>query len=388
MTARSVRAWWLVHKWTSLVSTAFLLMLCVTGLALIFHHEIDDVLQNKPQPREMPAGTPWVSLDRLVEAATARRPGEVIHFFVWDRDEPNVAAVFLNKDFKTYDDYSSVQLDARTGEILRETTPDQYGFIKIMFYLHINMFAGLPGTLFLGAMGILLLASIASGAVLYGRFMRRLDFGTQRTRQGRRLLWLDRHNLLGVVTMAWLIVVGVTGVINTLTDPLLRYWRADQLASMLAPYRDRPTTTVATGSLEAAVATGLHSAPGMRPSFVSFPGTRNSSAFHYAIFFRGESAWSSRLLTPALVDAETAKLTEIREMPWYIKVLLLSQPLHFGDYGGMPLKILWAFLDIVTIVVLSSGLYLWLSRRRSRLEELVEEMERGGVALDPVAAKS
>jgi uncharacterized iron-regulated membrane protein len=46
-------------------------------------------------------------------------------------------------------------------------------------------------------------------------------------------------------------------------------------------------------------------------------------------------------------------------MPWYAKILLLSQPLHFGDYGGLPLKIIWAILDLMTIVVLGSGLYLW-----------------------------
>jgi len=40
----------------------------------------------------------------------------------------------------------------------------------------------------------------------------------------------------------------------------------------------------------------------------------------------------------------------------------VSQPLHFGDYGGMPLKIIWAVLDAITIVVLGSGLYLWLRR--------------------------
>lgn len=378
MTAKGVRLWWLVHKWSSLVSTLFLLMLCLTGLPLIFHHEINDWLEGDSVPRDMPAGTPWVSLDLLVKAASERRPGEVIHFFVWDRDEPNVANVYLNKDFNTYENYSAVTLDARTGEVLREKPPGEMSFITFMFYLHVQMFAGLPGTLFLGGMGILLLVSITSGAVLYGRFMRRLDFGSVRTRQGKRILWLDQHNLLGVVTMAWLIVVGLTGVINTLTDPLLRYWRADQLASMLAPYRDRPSTDIATGSLEAAVATGLRSASGMKPSFVSFPGTRNSSPFHYAVFFRGESAWSSRLLKPALVEAETARLTEIREMPWYMKVLLLSQPLHFGDYGGMPLKIIWTLLDLVSIVVLGSGLYLWLSRRRSPLEERLAEIESGG----------
>src|SRR5690606_32118289 len=44
--------------------------------------------------------------------------------------------------------------------------------------------------------------------------------------------------------------------------------------------------------------------------------------------------------------------------------LLLSEPLHFGDYGGMPLKILWAVLDVLTIIVLGSGLYLWFARGR------------------------
>jgi uncharacterized iron-regulated membrane protein len=31
----------------------------------------------------------------------------------------------------------------------------------------------------------------------------------------------------------------------------------------------------------------------------------------------------------------------------------------------MPLKIIWALLDIATIVVLASGLYLWFARRRT-----------------------
>ena len=37
MTAKTLRTWYLVHKWTSLISTIFLLMLCLTGLPLIFH---------------------------------------------------------------------------------------------------------------------------------------------------------------------------------------------------------------------------------------------------------------------------------------------------------------------------------------------------------------
>ena len=43
----------------------------------------------------------------------------------------------------------------------------------------------------------------------------------------------------------------------------------------------------------------------------------------------------------------------------------MSQPLHFGDYGGLALKLLWALLDVLAIVVLGSGLYLWLRKPKS-----------------------
>jgi len=47
-------------------------------------------------------------------------------------------------------------------------------------------------------------------------------------------------------------------------------------------------------------------------------------------------------------------------------VLLGSQPLDFGDFGGMPVRIFWAALDVLTVVVLGSGLYLWLTRHNPR----------------------
>ena len=95
---------------------------------------------------------------------------------------------------------------------------------------------------------------------------------------------------------------------------------------------------------------------------------------------RGETPLTSRLLKPVLIDAETGKLTDTRELPWYIWALLMSQPLHFGDYGGMPLKILWAILDALTIVVLGSGLYLWLSRSRSGIEQRIAAAETAAAA--------
>src|SRR3546814_13933642 len=105
----------------------------------------------------------------------------------------------------------------------------------------------------------------------------------------------------------------------------------------------------------------------MPVSLVAFPGTRFSSPHHYTFFRKGSTPVTARLLKPALVDASTGKLTDTRDMPWYVKTLFLSQPLHFGDYGGLPLKLLWAVLDIFAIVILGSGLYLWLRKPSSEI---------------------
>lgn len=359
----TIRVWYTIHKWTSLICTAFLLMLCVTGLPLIFHHELEHMLGAVEAPK-MPAGTSRAPLDQIVENGLQRFPREVVQFVIWDEDEPDIVYLSLAEAYDApSDDNRLLVMDSRTGAIL--DAPDtQSGFLYVMFKLHVDMFAGLPGKLFLGVMGLLFVVAIVSGVVLYAPFMRRLPFGTVRRERSRRLKWLDLHNLLGIATVMWVLVVGATGVINTWAELVLGVWKADQLAEMVAPYSGQ-SAPESPGSLDAAMATARAAIPGMHPSFVAYPGTAFSSPHHYAVFMKGDSPFTSRLLQPALVDAQTAELTDSRPLPWYVTALLVSQPLHFGDYGGLPLKIVWAVLDILAIVVLGSGLYLWLVKREA-----------------------
>lgn len=341
-----------------------MLLLCITGLPLIFHHEIDDLLHAEVKPAEVAPGTPTADLDKLLANAMAKSPGQVPHFLIWDRDDPNAMFVSVGPTITANPvDNRLVRMDAHTGAYL--DSPDVTGrFTYIMLKLHTDMFAGLPGKLFLGLMGILFCVAIISGIVVYAPSMRKLDFGAYRSHRPRIVRWLDVHNLAGILLVMWTVVVGFTGVINTWADLVLKMWQFGQLAEMTAQYRDRQVPTRLT-SLNAAVEVAAHAVPGMKPSFVAFPGTVFTSKSHYAVFLRGETPLTSRLLKPALIDAETGKLTDTRDMPWYVSTLFISQPLHFGDYGGMPLKILWAILDVLTIIVLGTGVYLWLRRRKT-----------------------
>ena len=374
MRAKTIKTWHLVHKWTSLVCTLFLLMLCITGLPIIFYEEIDHASGNVPDLPALEGNASAVGPDAIVATAQRAYPGEQVKYLIWDEHDANLIYTSLQGPESPPDEFRVLAFDGRTGNLLQEPNYNS-GFMYVMFTLHVDMFAGLPGALFLGFMGLLFVASIVSGTVLYAPFMRKLTFGTVRHDKAPRAKWLDLHNLLGVATLAWVLVVGATGVINTLADPVLALWRADQLAEMTAPYQGKPPLEQL-GSLDRAVASARAAVPEMRPDFVAFPGTDFSTTHHYMVAMRGNAPLTARLIQPVLIDAETGAVTETRALPWYVATLLISQPLHFGDYGGLPLKIIWAILDIVAIIVLGSGLYLWLARRRSSIEVEIAELER------------
>ncbi|PBQ15827.1 peptidase [Pseudomonas congelans] len=364
MKSQTVRRWSIVHTWSSLICTLFLLMLAGTGLPLIFHHEIDHMLGDAPHYKEMPADTPRLDLEQLARAAEAHRPGEVMQYFGWDDEDPNGVMAITAATAGTEPNSShTFALDARTGEAL-EMPSANGGFMMVMLRLHVDMYANLPGKLLLAFMGLLFVVAIVSGTVLYAPFMRKLEFGQVRVNKSTRTRWLDLHNLIGVVTLTWALVVGVTGVISACADLLIASWRNDALATMIAPYKDAPPLTqraTATRLLEIAES----AAPGMQADFIAFPGTRFSSEHHYAVFLKGNTHLTAHLATPVLIDAQSLQVTAVVERPWYMDALGMSQPLHFGDYGGMPMKILWAVLDVLTIIVLGSGVYLWWVRRRT-----------------------
>jgi uncharacterized iron-regulated membrane protein len=370
--AKTVRNWYRLHKWTSLICTALLLMACVTGLPLVFHDELDALLEPHVAPAKVEASATTANLDPMVSQAQARFPAMHPFSVVWDDDEPRIFVNMSFSDEPKDGEIRSVIFDAHTGMLL-EIPRDHLDVTGFLLRLHSEIFLGLPGELTMGVMALTFVLSLISGALVYGPFMRRLEFGTYRRDGPRRTKWFDLHNLLGIVTLTWALVVGATGVMNALSTPLFGVWRAQTLPEIMVPFHDKPLPTHLR-SVDESVKEVSAALPRMEISAVLFPNRVFSSPRHYLVWARGTTPVTSRLLTPTLVDVETGALTMSGGLPWYLRALELSRPLHFGDYGGLPLKIIWGLFDVVLIAVLFSGLYLWLSKRKSAIERGLDHL--------------
>ncbi|HEY0296112.1 MAG TPA: PepSY-associated TM helix domain-containing protein [Bordetella sp.] len=356
----SFKAWYGVHRWTSLACTLSLLLLCLTGAPLVLKEEIGVWSGSTVEPPDMPGVTTRVSIDGLIADARRRRPGDEVRYVSQSDDAP-AWFVAMGRTADAAEATAVYKYDARTGAMIHDVT--QGGKVmRAIRSLHVDLFAGLPGTLFIGLMGLMFVASTLSGLMVYRFHWQAVPFGTIRRNKSARLFWLDWHNLLGMMTLAWLILVGVTGVINTLALPLLGYWQAHELPAMTQAWRG-PAAAIDSGSAQRAMEAARAAMPGMEVDFLGMPGSRFATPRHYMVFMHGDTFWTSRILQPVMVQADNAEVVSTRALPWYLVALLVCQPLHFGDFGGMPLKILWICLDLGTIGLLLSGLYLWRRRK-------------------------
>ena len=76
--ARSLRVWTWLHTWSSLVCTLFMLLLCLTGLPLIFHHEIEHLTGDAVELPALQHGGPPATFDAVLQAARQRGDREVV----------------------------------------------------------------------------------------------------------------------------------------------------------------------------------------------------------------------------------------------------------------------------------------------------------------------
>ncbi len=276
MKHRAIQRWLWVHKWSSLVCTLFLLMACVTGLPLIFKDEIADLLDTDPPYAELPANTPAASLDALISRSRAMYPSEIITSIFIDDDEPKVLVSMAPSWERLKADRKSghwIKFDSRTSDVLKQsnqTAAPRYTFLGVMLQMHRELFANLPGELFMGLMGLVFVVAIVSGIAVYGPFMRKLEFATIRTQRSERVKWLDLHNLLGIVTAVWTLVVGMTGVINELSTPLVGLWLLTDVK--LEPFKGKPVPEAEDlASLQQAVDLARGTLPGMIVTRITFP---------------------------------------------------------------------------------------------------------------------
>jgi uncharacterized iron-regulated membrane protein len=247
------------------------------------------------------------------------------------------------------------RLDSRTGQVLgAEPASRSRGVLDWLLELQRELFLGTYGKLYVGLIGILYCGMLATGLLIYGRFMktRRLR-DLWRLARERRARPADLHKLTGIVTFGWGLLVGLSGVLLAFNGWLIKLFQLRSLRHLSERYAGAPDTRGA--DLAQVIEAAFRASPGSHLEYIAFPGAEYGIAGHFLVLM------DQRLL---VIDGASAALSEVVELPWYIRLVRWAEPIHFANYGGLAIKVFWLIFALGSLSVVVWGVASFVGKRR------------------------
>ena len=352
----NVKSLYKLHSYIGLFVATHFTVLAVTGLVLLLKDEIGAKRELVSRPVNWSEG--------YVKSAASLEenfPKDRLLALYPDDGDPRLLHARIGIDgAKELRGARRAIVDLATGDEIKEKPHRGTAFFDWALSLHRELFLGSVGKLYVGFIGLLYIFILVSGFFIYGRFMRGRSYGD--IRPGRVPTSRDIHKFVGVTTFGWALVVGLSGVFLAFNGLLIKSFQKTSLAHLSARYADsRPVSDAPFSEVMASV---VRSAPGKVISYVSFPESEYGIRGHYLFLVNGESGIDQKLSELLVVSQETARLEETVRLPLYMKIVMLSEPLHFGDYGGWVLKVIWAVFTLASLAVTLLGVYSFVMKRR------------------------
>ncbi|WP_263143562.1 PepSY domain-containing protein [Pseudomonas sp. RIT-PI-AD] len=359
------KIWFLVHGWLALPIWVFALLVCLTGTLAVVSQEIvwlatPQIRASAPSDDAQP-----LSYQRILQALAEQEPTMVVESL----RKPEESHFALSASV-TYPDARSAVLyvDPYTGRI-QGSAPDFdfRGFTRALHGWWLVPFThGFSwGWYMVCLLGPLMLASLVTGLVVYKRFWRGFLTPRLRFNQGARIFWGDFHRLAGIWSIWFIAVISITG-----TWFLLRAILSDLELSVTpieAPVVNAreavPTSATGDGvarlDLDQATKLAEQAIPGLEVSYIGMP--ENA----YDVLHVGGRDWYPLMYQSASLDPYSGRV-----MNTYLKgdrpladfIIDSMYPLHYGDFGGLAVKLIWFFFGLLLSLMVLSGLLIWTKR--------------------------
>jgi uncharacterized iron-regulated membrane protein len=321
-----------VHLWTGIGAGLYVLLISLSGSAVVFRQDIFKAYESPVILVE--AKGERMNSDQVRDAAERVYPGydatQVYEF----ADQPTRAVeVRLEKGSwiknRLFDPYS--------GADLGNSVPWQITVTAWFYDLHVELFGGRLGRQINGAGGALWAALGLTGIVVWWQGIQNWKRGFLiRLKSGwKRFNW-DLHSSLGFWTLLFTLMWGITGVFAAIPDPFRN------AVDYLEPLQriDNPVTAPGQRGAGGVAQTQDRGASPQNPE-----GQRGR---------RGGGRGRRPQFKPRVGD----------------QILRGAYALHFGNFAGTKLKIAWVILGLVPGALFVTGLLMWINRKVRRLPRL------------------
>src|SRR5712691_3794559 len=322
------RALFQIHLWTGIGVGLYVLLVSVSGSAIVFRNELYKSLGSGP--KTVAVSGPRLTQEELKAAARRFYPGYSVTF-VFEAKSPNRAIeIWMKRDGKQ----KQRLFNPYTGQDLGESVPHSIRLIAWFADLHTNLLFGETGRVVNGVASVFLVLISLTGAVIWWPGVKnwRRSLVIQPRANWKRLNW-ELHIAVGFWTLAFVFMWGFTGVYVVFPTPFQR------TINSFAPLEQYRLDPLAQSYFAGDVTFVRVADEGERPR-------RPRPPRHFS---RGDNI--------------------IRWLTW----------LHFGNFAGWRVKALWVVLGLAPPFLFVTGILMWWNRvlspsaRRIRLRPVLTE---------------
>jgi uncharacterized iron-regulated membrane protein len=351
-----------IHSWLGLLSGMLLLMISLSGVMLVFMDELDPVFYGHHfYTRE--SGN-RLSYDSLYTLIVKESPGaQNIYFRDLDKEEAGRNVLFSYSIYsKGREDYIGAAINPYTGAIVSRRSEREKlneNFFGWTLRFHYSLHGGIWGALVVSLLSIAFIGSLVTGLVVYRKYILRvLTFRVKLRFKNWRVISSDLHRIVGVWAVFFNLLIALTGFW------MLRY------VYQPASYKKMPAQTYSLEprpmfSIDSALYLIKKAYPDFTAAYLNIPAGDSTYGFYGSV--RGQWAVHANYTSFILLDNRSGKVRSnlfINEASFADKLDAAAGPIHFGWYGGWPVKVLYCILGISAPLLSITGFILWWRKRR------------------------
>lgn len=351
-----------IHSITGLIAGIFILILSVSGAILVFHDEIDSWQQ--PIVSSTPADSARADLNTLYACIQEKFPAaQISHAMLPSDMHPSVSFFIYDSSYKKGQKSLEVFLDPVTAAIIDQrggANDPIHHSMAWMASLHDSFLLGKKGEWLLGFLGSCFLISLLTGCILYRKSIVAVLLSRPLPNKGNRL-----HQVIGVWTLCFNLLIGVSGLW------MQRYVFQKDFYTATTYVKQIKKSDALRYNVDTAFEKMAKKYPDFTAHIIYFPFQSSGKMAIYGSKERNAFIYSKDLTDLVLLDSAGNISTTrfVNEIPAADRRDIINAQLHFGRYGGWPVKIIYAILGLCTALLSITGFVLW--RRRKKYPSII-----------------
>lgn len=379
-----VRIYKSVHTWTGILSGLALFIAFYAGALTIFK----EPLTRWATPPQEVRWVPLAQTQSLILQTLEAHPEVAKDFSIYLQDAEHVPARmgWQVRDPQA-DDHDDTQarhyvatLDAQGQVQVAASQPSQLASLIDVLHRVVGLPVDSdPNRWLMGGVAVLYALALVSGVVVLMPSLVK-DFFALRIGKNLKRMWLDAHNVVGIVSLPFHLVMVLTAIVFAyhdgiyfVQDKLLhdgRWATAFQRPSTAPPHPVPGKNPALMLSPEDLLYTARQSAPGFEPSLLQYQQVTGARAV-VRVWGKNPSAVSPRARGGFLaIDPYSGKILNTDFLPGAQNTanLFISSffALHMAAFGGVAVQWLYFLLGLAGAWLFYSGNLLWVESRRKR----------------------